>query len=135
MYPLKDFDRWNILKKDINYNKRSSGFYLNEREVWYVYMWINIWYEQSWKWKTYKRPVLVLRKLWNIFLCLPMTTGWKDWSRFYYKLDYSYFNKDSYIIKTQPRVLDKERFILHMATISKRDFEEIKKELKTLWFD
>ncbi len=50
------FDKWNVLKKDLHINLNET-FYVKQREIWSVYMWQNIWFEEDWKmrnlWKTY----------------------------------------------------------------------------------
>lgn len=134
MSSTKDFEiRWSI-KSIIDKKDIPIDFYVNEREVWYISMWINIWFEQNGKGLDYKRPVLVLRKLWNVFLVVAMTTKWKNNNFFYYKLPYFYHNKDSYIILSQIKVIDKKRFIEKMYTISKQDFSKIKNTLKQRLF-
>ena len=82
----KDFDKWNNLKKEINSKKQK--FYVKQREVWSVRMWKNVWFEEDWKWEDFERPVLVLKKIWIMYLCISMTTQWKD-NDFYYKLLYT----------------------------------------------
>ena len=36
----KDFDNWNKVKKDLEYNDKS--IIIKEREIWWVNIWINI---------------------------------------------------------------------------------------------
>jgi len=61
-------------------------------------MWQNIWFESNWKWDNFKRPVLILKRIWTMFLIVSMTTKWiwKE-NKFYYKLWNKYFNKNSFI--------------------------------------
>ena len=58
-----------------------------------------------------------------------MTTKCKDNNYFYIKISDSYFNKKSYIIKSQLKSIDKKRFIEKMWILTKKDFYNIKKEL------
>jgi len=53
-----------------------------------------------------------------------MTTKWKD-NKFYYKLPYNIFNKDSYCILSQIKSIDKNRFIEKMGIIPKDVFRKI----------
>ncbi len=69
-----------------------------------------------------------------MFLCIPLTTKGKDSSCFYIKLSDNYFQKKSYIITSQPKAIDKKRFIEKMGILSETDFESIKKELIAFWF-
>ena len=125
----KDFDKWNILKKEINSKKQK--FYVKQREVWSVKMWKNVWFEEDWKWEDFERPVLVLKKIWIMYLCISMTTQWKD-NDFYYKLLDT--QESSYIILSQAKLFDLKRFHYKIRTVSKNEFLDIQKRLKTLWF-
>ncbi len=129
----KDFDKWNTLKKKLDMRKKLT-FTPWVWEIWYINIGINVWSESLWKWHLFKRPVLVIRKLWNMFFCVSMTTKWKHNNIFYSKIDKSYFNKDSYIIKSQMKSLDKKRFIKKIWKLSHKDFYALKKELKKFLF-
>jgi len=125
----KYFDKWNKLKKNIN-NKKQK-FYVKEREVWSVKMWKNVWFEEDWKWKDFERPVLVLRRIWIVYLCVSMTTQGKE-NDFYHRLwD---IEKLSFIILSQPKLFDLKRFHYKIRTVNKDEFKEVQKKLKTLWF-
>ena len=124
---MKAFNKRNILKQSIHKKKRH--IYIKEREVWFANLWINIWYEQDWNWDTFERPVLVIKRVWNVYFILPLTTWWKD-SKWYHLLSHHYFNKTSRIILSQPRVIDKNRFIRKLATVDEWEFLLIKKKLR-----
>lgn len=125
----KKFENWNKLKQKIHFSQ-TQKFYIKQREIWSVKMWQNIWFEEDGKWKDFERPVLIIKKIWIMYLCLSMTIKWKD-NDFYYKLENS---KNSYIILSQPKLLDFKRFHYKVWTVSKADFMKIQKSLKTLWF-
>ena len=126
---MKLFDLWNTVKKQIH----SSGSckFINEREVWYIHQWINVWYEENGKWNDFKRPVLVIKKVWNLFFVVSMTTKWKE-NKFYHTLNFKTFQKTSRVILSQVRILDKRRFIEKVWIISREDFLQIKKKLTEL---
>ena len=70
----KDFDRWNDAKKRIN----SSSFidFVNEREVWWASLGINIGSEQDGTSDVFERPVLVVRKFnRDTVLIVPLTSS------------------------------------------------------------
>ncbi len=67
------YNFWNNLKQRIN-TKELVNFYINPKEIWYIHSWINIWYESNGKWLDFKRPVLVIKKVWNLFFVASMTT-------------------------------------------------------------
>jgi len=125
----KKFDNWNEIKKKINKNNRK--FYVRPREIWYINIWKNIWFESNWKWFNFKRPIIVLKKVWAMFFVASMTTKWKE-NNFYYKLDKKYFNKDSFISLSQVKIIDQKRFIEKIWKINTEDFLNIKNKLKEL---
>ena len=125
----KEFDKWNEKKKEINSKKQK--FYVKQREIWSVRMWKNVWFEEDWKWEDFERPVLVLKKIWIMYLCIAMTTKWKN-NDFYYKLWDT--KESSYIILSQSKLFDFKRFHYKIRTLAKSEFLEIQKRLKTLWF-
>lgn len=129
---LNYFDNWNKLKQKVH-NSEIKEFYVNPKEIWYIHKWINIWFESNWKWEDFKRPVLVLKKLWSLFFVISMTTKWKN-NRYYFKLSNTYFEKDSYITLSQVFVVDKKRFFEYIWEISWSDFWKVKKELKNILF-
>lgn len=69
---MKHFDQRNELKKHLHRNR--TEFYVNKREIRYTHLGVNIGYEEDGKGGDFKRPVLVLKKVGNLFAVLPMTT-------------------------------------------------------------
>ena len=134
---MEKFDKWNAEKKDIH-KKEDEIFYVNIREIWFTKMWINIGFEENGK-TEFLRPVLVLKKVWNLFFTVALTSQWKDNNYFYYKFnDVSLKNPkykySSYAILSQVKIMDKKRFFEHSWSIWKEDFNEIKKRLKQVLF-
>ena len=132
---MEKFDKWSEEKKEIQ-KKEYETFYVNVREIWFTKMWINIWYEENWK-GDFLRPVLVLKKVWNLFFTVALTSQWKDNNNFYYKfnnitLNNPKYKDSSYAILSQVKVMDKKRFFEHIWNIWKNDFSEIKKRLTKL---
>ena len=127
---IKDFDKWNQKKQKINVLQRKV--YPKNRDVWYISMRKNIWFESFWKWNDFKRPVLVLKRIGTMFLIVSMTTKWKN-NKFYHKLDDNYFNKNSYITLSQFKTVDNKRFIEKLGKINKKDFLIIKNKIKNLF--
>lgn len=128
-----EFNLWNFLKQKINSFKEKE-FYVKEKQVWLINQWKNIWFESNWKWKNFRRPVLILKKVWWVFFVVAMTTKWKKDNIFYYNLDKTYFNKESAISLSQVKIIDKKRFLKQIWEINWQDFQDIKKELKKLLF-
>lgn len=127
------FDLRNIDKKKIDSNDIGEKLFINPREIRYTKMGINIWYEENWK-QEFRRPVLVLKKVWNLFFTVALTSKGKDKHKFYHKLITAHFNKNnlkhqenSYCILSQIKVMDKKRFTESMWYLSENEFLTIKK--------
>lgn len=126
------FDDWNNLKKEIHFWNEENN-YPKAGEVWYINNWINIWFESNWKGEDFKRPILVLKKIWALYFAITMTTKWKD-NIYFYKLDNSYFWKNSYLTLSQVKSIDKKRFIEKIWKLTNKDLYKIKKELQNFLF-
>lgn len=134
---LEKFDKWNEDKKAIH-STIQDKLYVNPRDIWFVKLWINIWFEENWK-KEFRRPVLVLKKVWNLFFVVALTSKWKENNKFYHKLFTSNFNEknqkhkdESFCILSQVKIIDKKRFTEHIWYIWEIEFEEVKEKLRDL---
>ena len=132
----KTFENWNKLKINLNETEKNINFH--EREIWYISMWENIWFEQNWKWENFLRPVLVLKKLGNMFWTVAMISKGKD-NNFYYKindldLQNPKYKDSSYLILSQVKVMDKKRFFENVGMVHKDEFKKIQEKLKTFLF-
>lgn len=86
---MKRFDEWNILKKKVNDIK--DDLYVNPREIWFAHLGINVGNEEDGKGMTFQRPVLILKKVGNMFFVAPLTSKGRE-DRFYHTLPEHYFN-------------------------------------------
>jgi len=133
----KNFDGWSKQKKQIN-AKKKLNFYINQREIWFTKTGVNIGFEEDGK-KDFLRPVLVIKKIGNLFFVTSLTSKGKDNHIFYHKFTEASFDQDnqkhvqsSYAILSQAKVMDKRRFSHHIGIISSREFKIIKQKLRTL---
>ncbi len=132
---LEVFDEWNKEKK-LLITKEQESFYVNEREIWYIKLGVNIWNESNGK-KDFRRPVLVIKKVWSMFFVVPLTTKGKE-SKFYHTIDAATYISAHHIPEvsrvqlSQVRVVDKKRFIHLLWEVSIDDFQVIKKKLHDL---
>lgn len=124
---MKDFNSRNKIKEELH-NERRRVF-VNEREVRVAHLGINIGFEEDGKGESFVRPVLVIKRLGNLFFVVPLTTKGKD-NRFYHALPGHYFNQTSRIILSQVRAIDRNRFARKIQTIDEDDFLAIKEKLK-----
>lgn len=133
----KSFDVWNLEKKKIHYADNPK-FYVNKREIWYTKMGQNIGFEEDGK-ESFLRPVLVLKKVGNLFFTVALTSNGKDNHRFYHKFQGAFFNENnqtykdrSYVILSQVKIMDKKRFTEKMGKVETTEFESLKQKLKVL---
>lgn len=139
---LWKIEKKNNLRKWISL-KEKIEFFWNEKkpeicEIWYVNLWENVWFEQSWKWNDYSRPFIVTKKIWSLIFWFPLSSIYKD-NFFYKKLntvkfeDKKYFRKNSMVLLSQWKVLDKKRFIKVIWKINFSELKNIKKMFKNLY--
>jgi len=126
---MKEFDNRNLLKKWLHSSTQNANVYISKKEIRFAHLGVNIGFEQNGNSQVYSRPVLVLKKLWNVFWIVPMTTKGKE-SFFYHTLPDEYFWKKSRLILSQVRVIDKNRFISKIGKLKSTDFALVKKKLK-----
>lgn len=69
---MKKFDDWNILKKKIH--NQTGQLYINEREIRFAHIGVNVGMEQDGTGKYFQRPVVVIKRVGNMYLVVPMTT-------------------------------------------------------------
>ena len=132
------FDAWNSEKKAIHSQDSSRSYYVNGREIWFVKMGKNIGFEENGK-DEFARPVLVIKKVGNMFFTIALTTHGKVNNRFYYQLADAIFIGDhvrnqhnSYAILSQARSLDKKRFLEKIGQVAPEEFSLIKQKLTEL---
>jgi len=77
----KDFDKWNLQKKQLDI--RDDRFFFKEGEVWWCAVGLNIGSESCGKGDTFRRPVLILKKLSSTaFIGIPFSSQPKSGSWF-----------------------------------------------------
>jgi mRNA interferase MazF len=125
----KDFDKWNTIKKEINWKK--SPAFCHPREIWWCALGVNIGFEQDGSALDYQRPVLILRGF-NEYVCLvlPLTTSTKK-NKYHMPLG-MIDGKESFAITSQIRLIDTKRLINKVGFIDKEIFNEIRKTVKEL---
>jgi mRNA-degrading endonuclease toxin of MazEF toxin-antitoxin module len=125
------FDIWNEVKQKIDSRKMNRFLHVKPKEIWYVNIWQNVWFESCGKTQNFKRPVLVVKIVWVFCFVLPMTTQGKN-TKFYHKIRSFDFWYNSFTILSQARIIDKKRFIEKIWKISVDENTEIKEKLKWL---
>lgn len=132
------FNLWSIEKQKLN-NQNLPNVFINQREIWFAKLGKNVGFEQDGK-KEFNRPILVIKKIGNLFLTLPLTKSGKQNHLFYHLLKSIKYEKQknknysSFLILSQIKVLDKKRFEERMGIISTEEFQIIQKKLKDIIF-
>ncbi len=117
----KDFDDWNVQKKELSNEKRV---YFHKGDIWFASIGKNIGDEEDGKHSSFERPILIIRKFNNnIFLGIPLTSNEDKEGKYYHKL-ISY--KGSTAILSQVRLLDAKRLLRYMGKVENDELKEIK---------
>ena len=120
----RDYKKWADVQERLN-NKRKEKFF-NEREIWWCAIGANIGYEIDGKGRRFTRPVVILRKFSaNSCLVVPLSTRTKP--GLYYLPLGNVDSKPAQAALSQLRVIDRRRLTLKVGTLSKNEFQELKK--------
>ena len=129
---MKDFDKWNNQKKEVQKKDKIPYFY--EREIWYVKMWVNLWVEQDWKWELYLRPIIILKKFNKYsFYWIPMTSVDKTWSRNHLEIEWFEKNVKSFVWLSQMKLFDTKRLVEKKWVVKISDFKKLIQKIKELF--
>ncbi|MCR4274785.1 MAG: type II toxin-antitoxin system PemK/MazF family toxin [Candidatus Campbellbacteria bacterium] len=125
----KDFDTWNEVKKQTN--ERTQVPFFHEREVWWCSFGVNIGTEQDGAKHTFRRPVVVLKRL-SRYSCLvtPLTTSEKKHHFRMYVGELQ--NRSSHAILSQIRVVDIRRFAQKIGYLDENIFYQLRKTIKDI---
>lgn len=126
----KDYDMRNIDKKILD-NKMVS-FYILPNEIRHIKLWVNIGDEEDGKWG-FIRPALVISKIGALFFVVPLTSKIK-YNIFHYHITTGNMSeRNSFIILSQGKVIDRKRFIRRIWHIHNPELAYIKKLLHRLY--
>jgi mRNA interferase MazF len=126
---MKDFDRWNSHKKQIQ-SEGTNKFY-HPRDIWWCYLGVNVGFEQDGTGKEYQRPVLILKGFSkHVCLAIPLTTSQKKNP---YHLPIGVIDgKSAFVIISQLKLVDTKRLINKIDMLPENTFQTIKKAVKDL---
>lgn len=124
------FDAWNEEKKQLEISDHSEKIKFKEWEIWWISMGRNIWAEALGKWESFRRPILIIRKL-SSHTCIwiPLSSKDKKWTWF---CDIEINNIKRTALLYQIKMVDTKRFQRRIWVIPETDFKTIKKRLKEL---
>lgn len=124
----KDFDSWNIRKKELN--EEQPNFY-RARDIRWCSLGINIGFEQDGTSEKHRRPVLIIKGF-SLHVCLvvPLTTSTKENP---YHISVGIIeDREAFAILSQIRLIDTKRLHDRLAIIDREKFEEIRKAIRSL---
>lgn len=126
---MKQFDIWNIQKKEIHDNK--VHLWSRERDIWWCSMGENIGFEQDGKGELYLRPVLVIKNF-GLFtaLIILLTTSSKE-NPYHVELGYI-LNEKAFAIITQIRLIDTRRMAEKIGKLEEGIFIKVKNSIQEL---
>ncbi len=124
----KDFDKWNILKQNIELTNKPLKVFLQPRDVWMISFGRNIGFEQNGTGDNFSRPVLIVKKFNNqMFWVVPLTTRQKNLDFYYNFIDPS--KRPVSAIMAQMRLISIKRCKRMLYRLNQNDFESILKKL------
>jgi len=127
----KDFDGWNIKKKNIN-NNVIPPFY-HKREIWWCSLGINVGFEQDGTGANYDRPVLVIRGFNSHVFFGVALTGKRKQGKYFVPIG-EVEGREASVILSQVRLIDTKRLIRKAGTLDIDVFKKICEELKQTLF-
>ncbi len=119
---VKEFDKWNIIKKNINTTSYQSPHF-KEGEVWWAYLGVNVGSEIDGKGKDFLRPVTIYKKFSiSQFLAIPMSTNIKEHK---YKQIIYLKGKCVSVLLSQVKTISSKRLSHYLAKLDNHDFVKI----------
>jgi len=126
---LKEFDRWNGVKKKTHEESKKRNF--KEREIFNAKVGKNIGFEQNGVGNKFMRPILIVKKFSNSsFYAIPLSTTEKR-NKYYFEFEFIK-EKKSVAILSQMKNFDAKRLLNKIGMISQDDFIELKRQLKDI---
>lgn len=126
---MKDFNRWNELKKKIDEEDSLPDNFPKEGEVWMSSVGVNIGYEQNGSEDNFSRPMLIIKKFNNhMFWAIPLSTKQKDFD-FYFNFTDPNGQKVSAIL-AQMKLVSVKRLKRDIYIMPKELFDQIIEKLK-----
>jgi mRNA interferase MazF len=124
----KNFDEWNKQKKILD--NKENRILFKEGEVWWCSVGINVGHESCGKGLTFRRPVLILKKLsGSNCIGIPLSTQKKSGSWF---VDISVQGQAVSALLYQIKMFSVNRFQRKLCTLDMRDRLRVKEKLKAL---
>ena len=124
----KDFDAWNVKKKELEVLDKK--FLFKTGDIWWCSVGLNVKAESCGKGDEYQRPILILKKLSSgSCIGIPLSTQEKVGSWF---TDITIHGEKRYALLYQIRMFSANRFQRRLASLDYADMSRVKEKLKQL---
>ncbi|MCC6323896.1 type II toxin-antitoxin system PemK/MazF family toxin [Candidatus Nomurabacteria bacterium] len=123
---MKDFDIWNLLKKNIN--ERENTPFANQREIWWCSLGVNVGTEEDGKNELFERPVLIL-KVFNekMVRVAPITSKAREDA---HHITIQYHERTGSAILSQIKTISTKRLSRKLARLGKDQFEKVMEKIR-----
>ena len=123
---FKRFLEWILLKEKLQTNNSQPPL-VDERDIWWIAVGVNVGFEEDGKNLNFVRPVLVVKKFnRELFLGIPMSTKLKD-NKYY--IPVSVRSKSVSVMISQIRVFSTKRMWNKLAELDTGDFNKVLEEI------
>lgn len=127
---MKDFNRWNELKKKIDKIFDAPKNFPKEGEVWIASVGLNIGFEQNGSEDNFSRPMLIVKKFNNhMFWAVPLSTKQKDFDFYFNYTDPN--NQKVSAILAQMKLVSVKRLKRDIYILPDEIFMQIRQKLKS----
>lgn len=125
---IEQYNNWNE-KKKVLANKEQK-FFFKTGEIWWCSLGINLGSESFGKGDTFRRPVLIVKKLsGDLCIIVPLTSKEKIGTWF---TDITIHDEKKWAMLYQIRTVHTKRFQRRMAALDDKDFARVKEKLEAL---
>lgn len=125
---LKDFDKWNSKKKNLNTKEVNRNLFYSEREVWWCSLGVNIGVEVDGKNADFERPFLIIKvfnseQIWGV----PLTSKEKISSHY---VPVIHEKGVSYANISQIKTISTKRLLRKIGMVNEISFKQVIAKIK-----
>ncbi|MEI6397110.1 MAG: type II toxin-antitoxin system PemK/MazF family toxin [Candidatus Taylorbacteria bacterium] len=123
---FKDFDKWNIVKKQVHTDERKVS--IRAGEIRWISCGVNVGSEIDGKGESFTRPALIVHVVGSVLaLVLPLSTKIKEVAGY---IPFEFQGKQTSICVHQMRIVSQRRVLARKGRISENRLKRIKSEVR-----
>jgi mRNA interferase MazF len=119
----KDFDQWNIVKKELEARSVQREFFFYEREVWWCSVGLNVGVESDGKNNNFERPILIIKKFNSDMIWVLPLTSKERFGIHYHQIIHT--SGSSWVCLSQIKTISTKRLLRKIGMIPESDFISI----------